>query len=67
MVPYKTLRLRDVRVDEGASISLLGFDGRLVWEADGDDLVISMPDVRPDELPRGPAYAFRIEGVGAVE
>ncbi len=60
VLPYRTLRLRDVSVGENASITLLGFDGDLTWETDGDDLVIHVPDAPPSELPAGPAYAFRI-------
>jgi alpha-L-fucosidase len=63
LLPHKTLRLKQVTVSEDASITMLGFQGELAWEAEGDDLIIQMPDVPAPQLPEGPAYAFKIEGL----
>ncbi|MGD2154652.1 MAG: alpha-L-fucosidase [Gemmatimonadales bacterium] len=62
VLPYRTLRLEDIAVGEDAAVTLLGFAGDLTWEADGDDLLIHVPDVPPRQLPAGPAYAFRVTG-----
>jgi alpha-L-fucosidase len=65
LLPYQELRLRDLSIDQSASIVLVGFDGDLVWEADGPDVVIRIPHVSPSELPAGPAYTFRITTASA--
>ncbi|MHB9006954.1 MAG: alpha-L-fucosidase [Limisphaerales bacterium] len=60
--PGKQLRLRDLKVPVGATVSLLGVDGVLKHSIDGGTLTIQMPDLGPDGAPCRHAYAFKITG-----
>ena len=66
--PGKQLKLRSVRPNADAAISLLGFDKPLAWRFDAaDGLVIDLPDQLQDESarPSRQAYAFKIRGGAA--
>ncbi|MHB1308357.1 MAG: alpha-L-fucosidase C-terminal domain-containing protein, partial [Limisphaerales bacterium] len=60
--PGKQLRLRDLKVPAGATVSLLGVDGALKHSIDGGTLTIQTPDLGPDGAPCRHAYAFKITG-----
>ena len=48
--------LQSLLVDEGTTVQLLGQDGALDWQQDGEDLTIMLPETLPDS----PAYALRL-------
>src|SRR5262249_19958565 len=52
----REVRVRDLRVDDGASVRLLGNDERLTWRRVADDLVVRLPA----ELAPQAAYALRV-------
>ena len=61
--PEKELILRGVKPAANTVVTMLGLEGSLGWQAAGDDLVIRMPSLTPDELPSRYAHAFKITGV----
>jgi alpha-L-fucosidase len=42
-------------------ISLLGSDERIIWETDGDKLVIELPGLTVDEVPCLDAWTIKVE------
>jgi alpha-L-fucosidase len=61
--PAGSLVVRGVRVAKRASVTLLGRDGALEWQARGADLVISLPALRDREMAFDGPRTIRIEGV----
>jgi alpha-L-fucosidase len=62
MWPGDELRLKNMPAGN-ATASMLGLEGRLACRREGDDLLISMPDVAPDQLPCDYAWTIKIEGL----
>lgn len=60
--PGPELRLRDVKVREGAAVTMLGIEGPLKTSIDGSTLTIAVPDLGPDGAPCRNAFAFKIPG-----
>jgi alpha-L-fucosidase len=60
--PARELVLKDVRASGGTVVSLLGIEGSLGWQQQGNDLVIRVPQLAVDELPCRHAYTFKIIG-----
>jgi alpha-L-fucosidase len=56
------LVLRNVKVPDGAVVTLLGVPGALKAAVEGQDLVVEMPVVSPDKLPCRYAWTLKIEG-----
>jgi alpha-L-fucosidase len=54
--PGETIVIPDTRAREGAAIRMLGVAEELMWEQDGDSIVIQMPKSRPCKY----AYCFKI-------
>ena len=61
--PEKELILRGVKPAANTVVTMLGVEGSLGWKAAGDDLVIRMPSLAPEELRSRHAHAFKITGV----
>lgn len=60
--PGGTLVLRDVRVPDGAELTLLGLPGALAYRVQGDDLEITLPALGPEAAPCQYAYTIRLPG-----
>jgi alpha-L-fucosidase len=60
--PGKQLVLRNVRMPAGASVSMLGVPGNLPAKAQGSSLIVTMPDLGPEDAPCRHAYAVKIQG-----
>ncbi|MDR1817198.1 MAG: alpha-L-fucosidase [Puniceicoccales bacterium] len=61
--PGRELRLRDVATGAGGGetvVTLLGRAGAVPFRRDGADLVITPPDLLPEEFPCDYAYTFKI-------
>jgi hypothetical protein len=64
--PGKELVLRDLRLPAEAVVTMLGVPGTLKHRAEGRALVITLPDLGPDEAPCRHAFAFKITGAGLL-
>jgi alpha-L-fucosidase len=62
----KELVLRNVRVPADVTATMLGVPGRLKTQVAGESLIISTPDIAPDEAPCRYAYTFKIQGGEAL-
>ncbi|MDD2762853.1 MAG: alpha-L-fucosidase [Opitutaceae bacterium] len=60
--PGGKLVLRHVHAPANAAVTMLGVPGRLQTRITGDTLIISTPDLGPDEAPCRYAYTFKIPG-----
>jgi alpha-L-fucosidase len=60
--PGKDLVLRDLRMPAEAVVTMLGVPGTLKYRTEGSALVITLPDLGPDEAPCRHAFAFKITG-----
>ncbi len=63
--PGRQLVLRNVRVPARPQVMLLGVPGELPARVEGDSLVITLPELGPEEAPCRHAFALKIVG-GAV-
>lgn len=61
--PRRRLVVKDVRLDSGYTVSLLGYDRPLKSRRSGNTLVIDVPAILPDELPTRHLYTFKITGL----
>lgn len=50
-------------ISKPARVSMLGFDGKIVYKMVGNDLVITPPAFRPGAIPCEYAWVFKIENV----
>jgi hypothetical protein len=57
------LRLRDVRAGGNTTVTFLATHAMLPWRADGNNLIVTLPEFDPDELGNQHAYAFRVSDV----
>ncbi|MFZ5496752.1 MAG: alpha-L-fucosidase [Verrucomicrobiota bacterium] len=60
--PGRTLTLHGVNLPAGAGVTMLGVSGELGVERAGDRLVITLPDIGPDEAPCRHAYVLKLPG-----
>jgi alpha-L-fucosidase len=60
--PGRTLTLHDVDLPAGASVTLLGVSGELKVERRGGSLVVTLPDLGPDEAPSRYAQVLKLTG-----
>jgi alpha-L-fucosidase len=58
--PGKTLSTKLVKVDDGATIDMLGIPGKLAWHRSGDAVVIEIPDALEQKRPCEYAWVLRI-------
>jgi alpha-L-fucosidase len=58
--PKETLIIRDCKIKDTSAITLLGTDIKIDFEQIGDDLVLNVPCLTPEELPCNHAYTFKI-------
>jgi alpha-L-fucosidase len=61
--PDKELRLKNIPGGNEIAATMLGREGELPCRRDGKDLVITMPDIAPDQLPCEYAWTIKIQGV----
>jgi alpha-L-fucosidase len=61
--PGEDLLIRDLKLEPGARISLLGTDLAVDFREEGKHLLISIPDLQPEQLPCEHAYVFKINGI----
>jgi len=59
--PGRNLTLKGIRVNEGATITMLGVAKPLKWEQTGQGLTISIPEKLQDEKARPCEYAWAIK------
>lgn len=64
--PGAQLVLRNVKAPAGAKVTLLGHEGALAAKADGQNLVVTLPDVAPEQLPCRHAYTLKLPGAELV-
>ena len=60
--PGKQLVLRDLKVPDNATVTMLGVPGQLKTSIQGNTLIITTPDLGPDAAPCRYAYTFKIAG-----
>jgi len=58
--PDRELVLRGVKAAPAATVSMLGWSGSLTHRIEGDNVVIQVPPLNPDQAPCRYAYAFKI-------
>lgn len=62
--PGESLILRDIRASKReTAVTMLGRDEQLAWSQKGDDIVIRIPQLSPDELPCRHAWTFKLTAV----
>jgi alpha-L-fucosidase len=59
--PVGQLVIKDLQSPSGSTVSLLGYHQPLSWNQKGKDLVITMPNVRPDEMAVNYGFVFKVE------
>lgn len=57
------LRLAGVKLASGATVTMLGREGSLQTEQQGDDLVITLPKLNPSKMPCEFAWTFKMDRV----
>jgi len=60
--PDEEVRIDGLPTTQGATVTLLGFDGPVRWHRDGGSLVIVPPLMSPHEVPSPYAFVFKIGG-----
>ncbi len=60
--PGKTLTLRGVALPDEAEVTMLGVAGKLKVTRAGDDVVVTMPDLGPDQAPCRHAFVVKMPG-----
>jgi alpha-L-fucosidase len=61
--PGRELRLKDVRAGSNTEVTFLATGAMLPWRADGDDLVVALPEFDPNQLGNQHAYVFRLSDI----
>jgi alpha-L-fucosidase len=54
--------IRNISVPSGCQVAILGRQGTLNYTTHGNDLVIEVPAMEPEQLPSTVAYSFKIPG-----
>ncbi len=60
----KTVAIEGLTVPENALITMLGAGGELPWHQDGENLVVTLPDM--SELEQSPAYTLKINQIPLI-
>lgn len=63
VIPDEKLVVKGVKAANGNKVTLLGHDGELVWQQDGENIVITLPPLNPSKLPCQHAWVFKISEV----
>lgn len=58
--PGRTFTVRGVELPAESAVTLLGVAGELRAERDGGDLVVTLPELAPDEAPGRHAYVLKL-------
>ncbi len=58
--PKENLIIRDLKLDPGTTISLLGSNVEIPYKQKGKDLEVQVPELSPDQLPCDYAFVFKI-------
>ncbi len=61
--PGAKLVLKDVQPPANTVVTLLGIDGPLQWQQQGNDIAIDVPPLTVDEVPCQYAYTFKLAGI----
>ncbi|HPO10921.1 MAG TPA: alpha-L-fucosidase [bacterium] len=61
--PGKSLVLETPKFDRNATVSLLGYPGKLSWTNENGKMKIDVPSLSVEEVPCLHAYTFRLDGV----
>ena len=57
-----TITIRNVRLPEGAEVTMLGREDKLKVVVQGKDIVIEVPRLEPDQLPCRHCYTLKLPG-----
>lgn len=60
------IRIKNVSLSSGAEVTLLGSTAKLQHQAQGKDIVVSVPRLEPDQLPCLHAYTLKLPGAQFV-
>jgi alpha-L-fucosidase len=58
--PGKTFRTKLLKVERGATIEMLGAQGKLAWHREGDVVVVDIPEALQQNRPCKYAWVFRV-------
>jgi len=61
----KSFVVHDLVAGSGASASLLGYKGKIAFQQIGADLVITLPEYDPNQVPDEPVYVISISNTGS--
>ncbi len=61
--PDGELVLKNVRAQSGATVTLLGHEGKLDWRQEGPNLVLTPPRLTPSQAPCQYAFVFKVSSV----
>jgi alpha-L-fucosidase len=61
--PGEKLLLKDVQPSANTVVTMLGIEGPLKWQRQGNDILIEVPRLSVDELPCSFAYTFKLTGI----
>lgn len=61
--PKKRLVIKDVELNLGATVEMLGYDKLLKWNKKGSNIIVEVPDLSVSEVPCNFAWTFKLSGV----
>ena len=61
--PDRKLRLKGIVPDSDMEVTFLGTGQKLPWEVDGDNLVITIPELDTNRIKSRYAHVFRLSGI----
>lgn len=61
--PKGKLVVKDVKMESGASIEMLGYSKELKWKQKGKDVVIEVPQLTASEVPCDFAWTFKLSNI----
>lgn len=64
--PGRTFRLSRVQPTENTKVSMLGVEGTLDARVEGDDLIVTMPEIAVDKLPCEYAWTLRVTALETI-
>lgn len=64
--PVEGLVIKDIKVPEKATVTMLGIDGNLKYTVKDDTLTIEIPRLNPEQAPCHYAYAFKISDASLI-
>lgn len=61
--PKKQLIVKDVTLESGAKVEMLGYDKKISWKQKGKDVIIEVPQLTASEVPCQYAWTFKLSGI----